>query len=169
MKNKTVGYIILGFSLIVGLITYIFNRALAKIVDTSCTHGISCPMWGTIDFHTNIAFVVMIFIIIVGLYLVFKKEEKEIIIKTKKIKVQQNQENKPNLNKIKESMSKLNEEEKQIINKIIENQGSIFQSELVEKTNINKVKVTRILDRLEGLNLIERKRRGMTNIVILKY
>lgn len=167
MKNRTVGYIILAFSLVVGLITYIFNRALAKIVDTSCTHGASCPMWGTIDFHTNIAIVVMVFIILVGVYLIFKKEEKEIIIKTKKIKVELS--NKSSLSRIKQAQSKLNEEEKNVLNTVLNNQGSIFQSELVEKTNINKVKVTRILDRLEGLNLIERKRRGMTNIVILKH
>lgn len=167
MKNKVVGYIILGFSLVIGLITYIFNRALAKIVDTSCSHGLTCPMWGTLEFYTNVSTLVMIFIIIIGFYLIFKKDEKEIIIKTKKIKVDQS--DKSSLDKIKESMSKLNEEEKQIVNKIIENQGSIFQSDLVEKTNMHKVKVTRILDRLEGLNLIERKRRGMTNIVILKH
>ena len=54
------------------------------------------------------------------------------------------------------------------INQILENKGSIYQSELVNKTGFNKVKVTRILDSLESQNLIERKRRGMTNIVILK-
>jgi len=53
--------------------------------------------------------------------------------------------------------------------KIIESDGSIIQSDLVERTKFNKVKVTRILDRLEGMNLIERRRRGMTNIVMLKH
>lgn len=37
------------------------------------------------------------------------------------------------------------------------------------KTGLTKVKVTRILDRLEGREIIERKRRGMTNVVILKH
>jgi uncharacterized membrane protein len=44
----------------------------------------------------------------------------------------------------------------------------MFQSDLVEGTGMQKVKITRLLDRLEGLKLIERKRRGMTNVVILK-
>jgi len=38
----------------------------------------------------------------------------------------------------------------------------------VEETGFTKVKITRILDSLEGNGLIERKRRGMTNIIILR-
>ena len=34
---------------------------------------------------------------------------------------------------------------------------------------LNKVKITRILDKLEGMGILERKRRGMTNVVILKH
>jgi hypothetical protein len=63
----------------------------------------------------------------------------------------------------------LSKDEKNVFEKIIESDGTIFQSELVEKTEFNKVKVTRILDMLEGKNLIERKRRGMTNVIILKH
>ena len=44
----------------------------------------------------------------------------------------------------------------------------MFQSSLVNETKLSKVKVTRILDRLEGKSLIERKRRGMSNVIILK-
>jgi uncharacterized membrane protein len=62
----------------------------------------------------------------------------------------------------------LSEEEKLIVNLLKESEGTIYQSELVDKTGFTKVKVTRILDRLEGKKIIERKRRGMTNIVILK-
>jgi len=66
-------------------------------------------------------------------------------------------------------MSTLDKEEKIVLERIIESEGTIFQSDLVEKTEFPKVKITRILDRLEGRNLVERKRRGMTNIVILKH
>jgi uncharacterized membrane protein len=62
----------------------------------------------------------------------------------------------------------LKDDEKLLIEKIKESQGTIFQSELVEKTGMTKVKITRILDKLEGKGIIERKRRGMTNVVILK-
>ena len=45
--------------------------------------------------------------------------------------------------------------------------GAIFQADLVEKSGFSKVKVSRILDKLEGRGLIERKRRGMTNMVVI--
>lgn len=51
---------------------------------------------------------------------------------------------------------------------MVSSQGAIFQSELVEKSGMNKVKITRILDRLEAKGIVERKRRGMTNVVMLK-
>ena len=44
----------------------------------------------------------------------------------------------------------------------------MFQADLIEKLNLGKVKVSRILDRLENKNLIERKRRGMNNLIVLK-
>ena len=58
---------------------------------------------------------------------------------------------------------------KGVLEQIIAAEGSVLQSELVSTTGLTKVKVTRILDKLEGKGLIERRRRGMTNIVILKH
>ena len=68
----------------------------------------------------------------------------------------------------KKSLESLDDEEKIIMNLLLENKGNMFQSDIIQKTNLNKVKVTRILDSLESQGLIERKRRGMTNIVVLK-
>lgn len=62
----------------------------------------------------------------------------------------------------------LNEEEKKVVSLLKEAEGTMFQSDIVEKSGFTKVKVTRILDVLEGKRLVERKRRGMTNVVILK-
>ncbi|RLE76927.1 MAG: transcriptional regulator, partial [Thermoprotei archaeon] len=35
-------------------------------------------------------------------------------------------------------------------------------------TGFSKAKVSRILDKLEAMGLVERKRRGMSNIVLLR-
>jgi uncharacterized membrane protein len=66
-------------------------------------------------------------------------------------------------------LKELDPDSRSVLEKLIESNGSIFQSELVGHTGHTKVKITRILDRLEGRGLIERKRRGMTNVVILRY
>ena len=62
----------------------------------------------------------------------------------------------------------LKDDQQKIYKAIIDSDGIINQSELVEKTGISKSNVSRALDLLESRGLIERRRRGMGNIVLLK-
>ncbi|MFH0832351.1 MAG: hypothetical protein V1900_01350 [Candidatus Aenigmatarchaeota archaeon] len=167
MKNRVVGIMIVGIAILIGFIVFSFNRALTDIVNTQCSHGSSCPMWGTIDFQTNVGIALMAFVIIIGLYLIFFGREEKIVTKIKKVHQQVEPKNitKENYQKILGSLSK---DEKFVFEKIIESQGTIFQSDLVDKTKFSKVKVTRIIDKLEGRRLVERRRRGMTNVVVLR-
>jgi len=68
----------------------------------------------------------------------------------------------------KEIAKRLKEDEQKIYQAIIEANGIIEQSELPEKTGISKASVSRALDLLESKGLVERRRRGMRNIVLLK-
>jgi uncharacterized membrane protein len=151
MKNKSVGYVIIGIAVLIGFIIYAFNKALTEIVNTTCSHGPECAMWTSINFQTNISLGIMVAIILIGLYLIFFTKEKQSIKGEKEL-----------------DLNGLSEEEKKILEEIVKAEGTIFQSELTEKTGFNKVKITRILDKLEGKGKIERKRRGMTNVVILR-
>ncbi len=65
-------------------------------------------------------------------------------------------------------LSKLNEEEKSLVKIVQAAGGSAYQGDLVKESGFSKVKTTRVLDRLEQKGVVERKRRGMTNIVVLK-
>ena len=65
-------------------------------------------------------------------------------------------------------MKKLDAEEQKIIRLLEEKEGSTYQSDLIKETGHSKVKITRILDKLESKGILEKKRRGMTNIVVLK-
>ncbi|MBW6461613.1 MAG: MarR family transcriptional regulator [DPANN group archaeon] len=160
MQDKTTGYFILTISALVGFIIYLFNKALKDIVAVSCDHGDACPMWGSINFQTNISLAIMTTLIIIGLYLIFAENIKEHILKKTKVNTK--------INKTDLLKKARNPEEKLILECILEKGNTIFQSDLVDKTKLSKVKITRILNRLETRNIIERKRRGMTNIVILK-
>jgi uncharacterized membrane protein len=164
MKNKSVGFLIIGLAVVIGLIVFLFNNALTKIVDTSCSHGPSCPMYGTIHTQTYIAIALIAIIVIIGLVLLFSKEEKQIVVKKIKEKSLDGQKMKDK----EQNLKLLDTEEKKVYQSLIDNNGTIFQSELVEKSGFDKVKITRILDRLEGKQLIQRMRRGMTNVVLLK-
>ena len=166
MKNKIVGIMVIMIAGILGLVTFLFNRALTKIVGASCTHGLTCPMYGEISFQTYIGLGFIAIIALIGLYLIFFGEDRVEVIKKIRVRTQKKAEDeKKDYSKLTKTMTT---EEKRIFSLVLESKGAIFQSELNEKSQFDKVKVTRILDRLEGQGLVERRRRGMTNVVILK-
>jgi high-affinity nickel permease len=160
MQNKNVGYLILGISVVIIFIIFMFKSALTSFVDSSCTlaHGGDiCPMYDTISQQTYLALGIVAILIIVGITLILSKPEEKILIK----KVE-----KRKAKKIIDT-SQLTKEEKQVL-KIIQDNKTIFQADLIEKSGLGKVKISRILDKLENRNTIERKRRGMTNVVVLR-
>ena len=152
MKNKNVGYLIIGISIMIGLIVYIFNNGLKKIVAETCSHGPTCTMYSTIQTQTWFSMALAGLVFVIGLFLVLAKEPERIIYR---------KEQKKRLN-----ISNLDDEERKVIN-ILKKEKAMFQSTLMEKLEIGKVKTTRLLDKLESKQLIMRKRRGMNNIVVL--
>ena len=157
MENRKVGWLIIGIATIVSIIVGIFNHSLKKIVGTTCSHGPSCSMYNTMSAQLWLSVSIILIIVAIGLYIMFSKPEEKTIIKkiTKKAP------------KKKLNLTGLNAKEKQAI-KIIQNEnGVIFQADLKEKLEIGKVGMTRLLDKLEAKQLIERKRRGMNNVVVL--
>ncbi len=156
MENKNVGLLIIGIAVVIGIIVWIFNSALTSIVGQTCTHGSSCSMYDTISTQTLLSLSIAGIILIIGLFIMFTKPKEKIIIKTKK-------EKKKKLN-----LSGLDKKEKEIMEILQKENGAIFQRTLMEKLDIGKVGITRLLDKLEAKQLIERKRRGMNNIVVLR-
>ncbi len=162
MENKYVGYLILGISVLVVFIIFMFNNAMKSIIDSGCSmmHDLGyCPAYATINQQTYLALGIAGLLVLVGLVLVFSKPQKEIIFKTRTV------EKKKEHRKI--DVTELKEEEKTVL-ELVQDNKAIFQADLIEKTGFGKAKITRIIDRLEGKGFVERKRRGMTNIVVLK-
>ena len=157
MKNKNVGYLISGISILILIIIIIFNQGLKSIVSETCSHGPSCSMYSTINFQTYLSLSIGVLVFLIGLFLIFAKEHEIITIK----KVKEKQKTK------KINLEGLNKDEKEVIKILQEEKGAIFQKTLMEKLNCGKVKITRILDKLESRELVMRKRRGMNNIVVL--
>ncbi len=62
----------------------------------------------------------------------------------------------------------LKESEKVVYDVIMDAGGVLPQSEIVQRTRFSKSQISRILDVLESKGLVERRRKGLTNIVILK-
>lgn len=157
MENKHVGWLIIGISIVIVGIIFLFNSALKDVVSSSCSMEVDvCPMYKTIGQQTYLSLAIVGVLVLVGLVFILMKQKEKIIIK--KVKDKQKEID----------MSNLEKDEKEVV-KILQNEGgAIFQSTLMEKLDSGKVKITRLLDKLEAKQIIERKRRGMNNIVILK-
>ncbi|MEK6829967.1 MAG: hypothetical protein AABY15_07665 [Nanoarchaeota archaeon] len=160
MENKNVGWLLLGVSILVILLIFLFNSTLNEAVRNSCflQHGDvqSCEMFDTVNKQTYLSLGIVGLLIIIGIALIFTKPKEKIVIKKFKEK------------KKKMELSGLDVKEREVIRILEKENGTIFQAELMEKLSTGKVGITRLLDKLEAKQLIERKRRGMNNIVVLK-
>jgi len=158
MENKKVGWLILGIATAMGILVGIFNSLMQSIINQNCIMGIECVMHDTANTQLWLGLSIVMVIASIGIYIMFSKSEEKIIIK--KIKERQKK-------KVIETSS-LDADEKKTIKMIQEEGNAMFQKDLMEKLQIGKVKMTRLLDKLESKQFIIRKRRGMNNIVVLK-
>ena len=161
MENKNIGWILLSASILIIIFTFLYSSALDDAVRTSCflQHGDveSCEMFDSVAKQTYFSLAIGGVLLIVSLFLIFSKPNEKIIVKKiKEKKVSRNVD-----------LSGFRPEEKQVYNLVKEN-VAIFKADLIEKTGFSKARMTRIVDKLEGRDLVERKRRGMTNVVVLK-
>tara|TARA_Y100000310_G_scaffold345284_1_gene463405 strand:- start:892 stop:1371 length:480 start_codon:yes stop_codon:yes gene_type:complete len=158
MENKHVGWLIIGISALIVVIIFLYRNALQNIVGLSCgaEHSVSCPMNSTINQQTYLALGIVGLLVIIGIVLVLSKPSEKIVVKRVK-------EPKKKLD-----LTKLEKDEKKVIDFLLKEGKTVFQSDLMEKLEIGKVKTTRLLDKLEAKQFIERKRRGMNNIVVLR-
>ena len=156
--NKRIGVIISVISVILLFILASFSIKIAKSEAAACIHpgGGQCPITAHIPSASYAGAVLLIIIFVLGIKVALKsgaaeKMRKEAADKSKTV------------------VRALKGDEKKVYEMIMDSQGAVFQSELVEKLGYSKVKVSRILDKLEGQNLIERRRHGLANMVLIKY
>jgi len=164
MKPKHLGISIVIVSVIlIGMLLW-FNSGLNEQKMNACNELCnvqggsscsidSCPFNGDHNNGEGLIFVMgllVAFIGGIGFYLTLTKAEK--LIKQKEY-----------------DLSMLNKEEKNVFLFVKENkERGVYQSNIIERFNFPKTKVTRVLDKLEQSDLIERKRRGMSNIIFLR-
>ena len=146
----------MGIAIVMVILVLLFNSVLRDKIGLICSHGPTCEMYTDVNVQTWISLSIVAIVFIIGLVIMFTKPREKIIIK----KVQEK--------KKKLDLSGLDKDERKVIDILQQESGGMFQASLMEKLGIGKVKMTRLLDKLEAKQLIERKRRGMNNILILK-
>ncbi|MBT6689821.1 hypothetical protein HN903_00670 [archaeon] len=157
MKNKNVGFLIVGISIVIVAIVLLFNSGLKDIVDESCDHGSTCTMYDTIRVQTGLSVIIAGLVFLIGLFFILSKESERIVVKRVKGKMR----------KKRLDLSKLDGEERRVVDILIRESGAFFQKSVMEELGCGKVKMTRLVDKLEAKGLVERKRRGMNNILVL--
>ena len=161
-SKQSAGYVLIGFSVLLVLLLIIVKVDLDERDAYLCTitheEGLDlnqCPAHqSNTSWFLSAAFGVAFFILGIGLYIVLplsRKDDSKEALKLKEI-----------------NLSKLNDDEKKIYAFLKQHEGTCYQSDLIEEFGYYKVKVTRILDKMEQQGILERKRRGMTNLIVLK-
>jgi len=157
MKNRNVGFLIVGISVLIVAIILLFNAGLKDIVDETCDHGTTCEMYDTISMQTNLSLIIAGLVLVIGLFLIFSKESERIVVKRVKSKSRAKRID----------MSKLDADEKRVVGILKRESGAFFQKSVMDELEVGKVKMTRLVDKLEAKGIVERKRRGMNNIIVL--
>lgn len=158
-SQKFVGFLVIALAIVLFFTVYSFtintlnlNQELHK--NCPLPEGV-CPYTRSIPSESLLGFLVDGSLFVLGIYLIFVQKTMEKVSFIQKTK-------------LKNIIRSLEGEEKSVYQAIVDSEGFVFQNELIQKTNLNKVKVSRILDKLEGKGLVERRRRGMSNVVVLK-
>lgn len=170
-NEKTIGSLLVGFSIIL-IFILIFVKInvdregayLCEIVSTNPSLDMEeCPAHKTnTSWLITSSFGIAFLILASGIYLIFMPVKKEIIFNKELIINKQE----PEFKEV--DISKLEDSEKKIYDLLKSHEGSMYQSDLIKETGLSKVQMTRILDKLASRKIIDRQRRGMTNIIILK-
>ncbi len=163
VNSKFVGISIMMMAVILFVVGYAFTLSAEQAllvghqVDSSgqCLHdpSLPCPYVElhklSVYQHTGLFADLILFSFGVWLFAQRKPEEKA-------------------LSRAKRAAHGLGGDEAKTFDFILQTKGFVFQHELVKHMDVSKVRMTRILDKLESQGLIERRRRGMANIIVLK-
>lgn len=159
-NTKVWGYSLIGLAVLL-LIILSLVKADSDTKDTALCEAYhegnldmkNCPAHtSNVSWFIMASFGISFLILGIGVYMLFMKPTMDIQRKSYKSL----------------DVATLNDEEKKIYSLIKEKEGSAYQADLIKETGFSKVKMSRILDRLETKGILERKRRGMTNIIVLK-
>ncbi len=149
MINKSIKPLILIFGI---LTLFIFAISLTVFYTTenfSTTCGCSLPPWVIIVAMSSLG----LFVGLATYYVISNNYLKE------------KQEIEKNLIKV---LELLDIEDQKILKKIIDNGGEINQSSLSKSLDIDKVKMSRIVSKMEQKNILKKEKNGMTNKLILE-
>ena len=171
--HKIIGVLLIVLSVIIllfGVWIKVYNDNIAQfhvnetgscyLPDGTCLHSTSDSIM-----YSSIGIAFLVFL--ASLYFILHKDRQNKII-TKKVAKRRINEKVMRPNVLNSAPKTLNAESKKVFEIITQANGAILQGEIVAKSGMDKVKVSRVLDKLEMQGLVERRRHGMSNLVLRK-
>ncbi|MCX6770576.1 MAG: MarR family transcriptional regulator [Candidatus Micrarchaeota archaeon] len=164
-RNKTVMGVVAVLLLLFVASIFFYNRTLNDLAASSCTEDASiCPHAKVVETQNLVIAVLVIVIAIMAGWLLYNAY----FAKPLEIAPIAPEAKSAPARKRKIASAELDSDEAAVVTIINEAGGTVYQSDILKKTGFSKVKVSRVLDRLEQKGLTERKRRGMTNLVVAR-
>ncbi len=160
MNTKTIGIIFILFAVVLAIFTAWLTEDLKKLnafLHKDCTLPADvCPFNTLVPSESIVGFSISVIMAAFGVLLIIisRKDVKGKMVESRKIE---------------DAVKMLVGDEKIVYDTIVASEGTIFQTQLVEKSGLDKVRVSRVLDKLEGRGLIERKRHGMSNVIVIRH
>lgn len=156
---KIIGILLVVIGLFLSYIIYSYTQNILernRLLHEGCPLPENvCPYKQILPVESIFGFIISGVLVVIGLYLIFSQQKIEKLSLREKSKLTKN-------------IKSLDREEKTIYKLLENSDGTMFQSDMITRTGFSKVKVSRILDKLEAKGIVERRRRGMANVIMLK-
>lgn len=155
-RIKFFSYGVIGISTIAFISLLLVSLKIAISAHEKCPgFNFGCTLIGHIPIESFFGMVALIILTGAGIFIVFSINSA--YVSTVKLKTQ-----------VKKTIKSLEGDEKKIYDFIVAKGGAAFQSDIIKELGYSKVRVTRLIDKLELKGIVERRRRGMSNIIVLK-
>lgn len=161
-KRMAIGLVALGV-LAFGLTVYFYNQALGEIAVASCSDMVNCAHQRVVETQNMVIGVLILALGVLGAAAAYMYYSRREAISHAGLHPAGHSAHAREVDE-----SGLDGDAKKVLGVLREKGGSAFQSDVVRESGYSKVKVSRILDRMEHGGLVERKRRGMANLVVIK-
>ena len=162
-ENRTMIGILAIVLVLFAVAVFFYSQTLNQLASGSCTESAAtCPHEKVVETqNVVIAALILVIFTVVG-WIFYQMYWKKPSAQAGRAAQPAGREQK------KIDVSTLDGDEKKVLEIVQEGGGSAFQSDIIKKLGYSKVKVSRMLDRMEQKGLVERKRRGMANLVVLR-
>ena len=163
MESKKLGFLIIGFSIVLGFMMFSFmNKLSFQEEQLQCSPTNECQEVRSLIGVSHIAIGFLSFIFALGFYLLFFNRGEEAILK----RLEEEKNMKLEEDKFNVALKVMDENEKNVINAVKEQDG-ITQITLRYRTNLSKAKISQVLTDFEKKGLIKRIQKGKTYAVHL--